>query len=470
MYEKEIWVPVARRDPRLKETSRWLRGYAPILCLLYVLLGLQVGQVQAQTPPSVVHVLQLSGVINPPSADYVERALSEAAAQQAHLVIIELDTPGGLESSMRVILRAILASPVPVVVYVTPSGAHAASAGLFVLAASHVAAMTPGTNTGAAHPVGLGGEADEVMSAKVVNDAAATIRSLAAERGRNVEWVERAVRESVSITEREALELGVIEIVAQDRADLLAQIDGQSVVTVQGEVTIDVTGASLQDAPMNLVERLLHVISHPDIAFVLLSLGSIAILAEMYNPGAFVPGIIGALSLIIAFFALGNLPTNWAGVALMVLAAVLLVAELNTDGTGVLGGGAVVAFLLGGLFLFQPFRGDISPSLPVLRVSPWLLGSVTAGMGALVFLVMTQVARTRKAPLRTGKEKYVGQVVRVHEDLDPRGRVWFQGQTWFASVRGARPVPAGQQVRIVDLEGLVLIVEPINPPGVTDDL
>jgi membrane-bound serine protease (ClpP class) len=454
----------------LKAKPPGLRGHILLLCLLYMLLGLQVGQVQAQMPPPAVHVLQLRGVINPPAADYVERALGDAAAQGAHLVILELDTPGGLESSMRVMLRAILASPIPVVVYVTPAGAHAASAGLFILASSHIAAMAPGTNTGAAHPVGLGGEVDEVMSAKVVNDAAATIRSLAAERGRNAEWVEQAVRESVSITEREALELGVIEFVARDRADLLQQINGQTVVTAQGEVTIDVTGASPQDAPMTWAEGLLHVISHPDIAFILLSLGSIGILAELYNPGAFVPGIVGALSLIIAFFALGNLPTNWAGVALMALAAVLLLAELNTDGTGILGGGAVVAFLLGGLFLFQPFRGDISPTLPVLRVSPWLLGGITTGMGGLVFLVVTQVVRSRKTPIRTGKELYVGQVVRVHEDLDPRGRVWFQGQTWLASVRGSRNVPAGQQVRIVDLEGLVLIVEPVDTSGMTDDV
>jgi membrane-bound serine protease (ClpP class) len=213
----------------------------------------------------------------------------------------------------------------------------------------------------------------------------------------------------------------------------------------------------------------LYVISHPDIAFIRLSVGTIGIIAEFSNPGSFVPGILGAISLIMAFFALGNLPTNWAGVALLVLAGVLLVAELSTDGTGVLGGGAVVAFLLGGLFLFQPFRGTASPVLPALRVNPLLLGGATAGMGGLVFLLVTQVVRSRKAPIRTGKEQYAGQIVRVHQDLNPRGRVWFEGQTWFASVLGARHVAAGESVRIVALKGLELIVEPIDTPAVPGD-
>jgi membrane-bound serine protease (ClpP class) len=438
------------------------------LCLLYAMLWLGPGAALAQPQPAspAVHVLELRGVINPPAAGYVERALREAAEGGARLVIIELDTPGGLDTSMRDIMRAILASPVPVAVYITPSGARAASAGLFVLTASHLAAMAPGTNTGAAHPVGLGGGSDETLADKAVNDAAATIRALAEERDRNAAWAERAVRESVSITEREALEMGVIEIVARDRADLLAQIDGMTFVTPQGEVTLDLAGAGTQESPMTLPERLLYVISHPDIAFILLSVGTIGIIAEFYNPGSFVPGILGAISLIMAFFALGNLPTNWAGVALLVLAGVLLVAELSTDGTGVLGGGAVVAFLLGGLFLFQPFRGTASPVLPALRVNPLLLGGATAGMGGLVFLLVTQVVRSRKAPIRTGKEQYAGQIVRVHQDLNPRGRVWFEGQTWFASVLGARHVAAGESVRIVALKGLELIVEPIDTPAV----
>jgi membrane-bound serine protease (ClpP class) len=361
--------------------------------------------------------------------------------------------------------QAILASPVPVAVYVAPAGSRAASAGLFVLVSSHVAAMAPSTNTGAAHPVGLGGgEADEVMVDKVVNDAAATIRTLAEQRGRNAAWAERAVRESVSITEKEALELGVIDIVARDLDHLLEQIQGRSVQTAAGEVVLDVLSAPRYEAPMNFAENLLHVVSTPDIAFILLSIGTIGLIAELYNPGTFIPGIAGLIALIFAFFALGNLPTNWAGVAFIVLAIVLLVAELNTDGTGVLGIGATVAFLLGGLILFRPLRTP-SPAWPDLSVNPWLLGVSTALLGVLILLLAAQLARTRHAPILTGTEKYIGQVARVYQDLAPRGRVWFDSQLWFAETRQQQPVPAQQPVRIVGMDGLTLIVEPVAKPA-----
>jgi membrane-bound serine protease (ClpP class) len=433
-----------------------------LLILLLALVCIRAGPADAQTG-TAVHTIEIRGIINPPAADYLERALREAAEEQASLVIVEIDTPGGLDTSMRQMMRAILASPVPVVVYVGPSGARAASAGLFLLASAHVAAMAPGTNTGAAHPVSLGGEADEVTSAKAVNDAAATIRALAAERGRNTEWVERAVRESVSITADEALELGVIEIVARDREDLLAQLDGRTVATVAGEVTLELEGATARDARMSFGERFLHAISHPDIAFILLSIGSIGIIAELYNPGSFIPGIIGAIALILAFFSLGNLPTNWAGVALMVLAVGLLIAELNTDGTGALGVGSVIAFLLGGLFLFQPIRGGFPPVAPTMRVSPALLIGATAAMAGLVFIVTTQVVRSRKTPIQTGHEQFIGQLAQAREDLNPQGRVWFQGQPWNATTVGGRLAPSGAEVRIVGLEGLTLIVEPVEP-------
>jgi len=409
-----------------------------------------------------VHTLELVGVINPPAADYINRALEAAEEQNASLVVIQMDTPGGLDTSMRQIIQGILASPVPVAVYVAPSGARAASAGLFILTASHVAAMAPGTNTGAAHPVGLGGEMDEVAVEKVVNDAAAFIRSLARERGRNPEWVELAVRESASLTEQEALEQNVIDVVARDVDDLLAQIDGWRVQTAAGEVTLNVADAPRLEVPMSFPERFLHVISDPNIAFVLLSVGSIGILAELYNPGMFFPGITGAIALILAFFSLGNLPTNWAGVALIALAIGLFIAELNTEGVGVLGVGALVAFFLGGLFLFEPLRPD-SPALPAvpdLRVNPWLLGGATAGLGGAMFLVFTRLAQTRKAPILTGPEQFIGRTARAHQDLTPSGRVWFEGQTWFAEVATGKAVAAGKTVRIVGVDGLTLLVEP----------
>ncbi|HSM55056.1 MAG TPA: nodulation protein NfeD [Candidatus Sulfomarinibacteraceae bacterium] len=428
------------------------------LCGLFVAV---VGSAYAQPERGAVYLVEIEGVINPPVANYLLRVLEEAARQDARLVVVQLDTPGGLDRSMREMTQAILASPVPVAVYVAPPGARAASAGLFILVSAHVAAMAPSTNTGAAHPVGLGGEADEVMMSKVVNDAAATIRTLAEQRGRNAQWSEQAVRESVSITENEAQELNVIEIVARDLDDLLRQVDGLTVETASGEVTVDVAGAPLHASPMHFAERFLHVLTDPDIAFILLSVGSIGLIAELYNPGALFPGITGVISLILAFYSLGNLPTNWAGVALIVLAVILFTAELSTDGTGVLGGGAVIAFLLGGLFLFRPFQ-PASPALPDLSVSPWLVVVSTGTMAGFIFLVLGQVMRTRQTPVMTGYEHYAGQIVVVHESLKPRGRVRFQGQLWFAEGPSGEEIAAGRRVKILGVEDLTLIVEPVE--------
>ena len=362
--------------------------------------------------------------------------------------------------------QAMLASPVPVAVYVTPAGARAASAGLFLLTASHVAAMSPSTNTGSAHPVPLGGaEMDETMADKIVHDAAANIRGLATARGRNAAWVEEAVRESVSVTADEALELGVIDLVARDLDHLLEQLQGRTVATADGERTLDLAAAPRLPFPMSFAEQLLHVISSPDIAFILLSIGTIGLIAELYNPGTFVPGITGVIALIFAFFALGNLPTNWAGVALIALAIVLLGAELATDGFGVLGTGATIAFLLGGLLLFRPLRA-VSPVLPELSVSPWVLGGATGLMGAFIVLLVGSLARTRRTPLLTGPEQYAGHTALVYRELAPRGRVRYDSQLWHAVVRPPQVIPAGEEVTIVAVEGLTLVVQP-TPSTIT---
>jgi membrane-bound serine protease (ClpP class) len=438
------------------------------LCLLLGVHGTLLAQ-PAATGQNAVHLLEIRGVINPPVANYLQRALADAAAQNARLVVIQLDTPGGLESSTREMTQALLASPVPVAVYVTPSGARAASAGLFLLVAGHVAAMAPSTNTGAAHPVSAGGgEIDPVMADKVVNDAAATIRSLATVRGRNAEWAEQAVRESVSITENEAVALNIADLTARDLDHLLAQVQGRTVQTATGDVTLDVVDAPRYAAPMNFAEQLLHLISTPDIAFILLSIGTIGLIAELYNPGTLIPGIAGVISLIFAFFALGNLPTNWAGVALIVLAVVLLVAELSTDATGVLGTGAAVAFLLGGLILFRPLR-VVSPVLPNVAVDPWVLGVSTGLFAGFIVLILGQLTRTRRTPLRTGYEQYIGQVATVYRALTPRGSVWFEGQLWSAVVASGQQVAVQQPVRIIGIDGLTLIVEPA-PGIVSSDL
>lgn len=451
--------------------TRWIR-VALLAGILFsaILLGTPPTRAQvSQENQGAVHILEIRGIINPPVAAYLERALADAAEQDARLVVIEVDTPGGLSTSTREMTQAILASPVPVAVYVAPSGARAASAGLFILVTGHVAAMAPGTNTGAAHPVNMGGEpADEASVDKAVNDAAATIRTLARQRGRNAEWAEQAVRESVSITEDEAAEQNVIDVVARDLEHLLELIHGRTVETAAGEVTLDVADAPRLPAPMSFAERFLHVISDPNIAFVLLSVGTIGLIAELYNPGMLAPGIAGILSLIFAFFALGNLPTNWAGVAFIVLAMVLLVAELSTEATGVLGTGATISFLLGGLILFRPLRPG-SPALPAISVDPWLLGGMTVLMAGFIFLVVMQVAAARRAPVHTGYEQYAGQQALVHEELAPRGRVRFDSQIWYAEVRPPQKVLPGQPVRIVELDSLTLIVAPTDET-VTEEL
>jgi membrane-bound serine protease (ClpP class) len=451
-------VEDAVKQPGMVKTARI------ILFLILMAGGLLLsgwGGAHAQEIGGAVYLVEIEGVINPPVANYLERALNQAASQDAALVVIRLDTPGGLETSMRLMMQDILASPVPVAVFVEPAGSRAASAGLFVLTAGHIAAMAPGTNTGAAHPVGLQGETDEVTSAKAVNDAAATIRALATERGRNPEWAEEAVRESVSITAQEALELNVIEVVATDLDDLLRQIDGQTISTTAGDVTLQVAEAPRVDFPMTFAEELLHVISDPNIAFILLSVGGIGLIAELYNPGTFIPGVIGAIALILAFFSLGNLPTNWAGVALVGLSLALFIGELYTEGTGFMGFGAVVAFLLGGLILFRPIQ-PVSPVLPRISVDPWVIGLTTAMMGGSLIFVVGQIVRSRREPIRTGYEHFIGQTARVHRDLNSRGRVWFEGQTWNAELRPGGEAPAGSKVRIVGIEGLTLIVEALE--------
>jgi membrane-bound serine protease (ClpP class) len=443
------------------DTFRRMRILGFILIWLCGAVLAGVGPVLAQAPTGGIHFMEIEGVINPVTANYLKRVLGEAAAQDARLVVLTMDTPGGLETSMRVMAQSILNSPVPVAVYIGPAGSRAASAGLFILISSHVAVMAPGTNTGAASPVAISGEMDDVQASKATSDAAALIRTLANERGRNAEWAELAVRESVSATEREALDLNIIDLIARDRQELIEQIDGMTVQTISGPVTLDLEGAPIIEAGMNFAEQFLHVISDPNIAFILLSVGSIGIIAELYNPGALFPGITGAISLILAFFSLGNLPTNWAGVALVGLGIALFIAELSAEGTGILGIGAVISILLGGIILFRPFR-PASPALPDMSVNPLVLAATTGLIAVFLLVVISQVMRSRKAPIGTGYEHFIGQIARVYRDLNPTGRVWYDGQPWNAELPEGEEAKEGAKVRIVGVEGLTLKVELIE--------
>ena len=426
------------------------------LSLIVVSLLALTSPIQAADQNQAVLLLDIEGVINPFTARYLDRGLSLAQTRNADLVVIKLNTPGGLESSMREMVQAILDSPVPVVVYVSPAGARATSAGLFILMASDIAAMTPATNVGAATPVALGGEVDEVMSEKSLSDAAALVRGLAETRGRNVEWVESAVRQSLSLTAREALDENVIEILAQDLDDLLAQLDGRS---VRDEV-LNLSAPVIQEEPMNFVERFYHIITEPNIAFLLLSLGTLFLLAELADPGLSVAGIGAVVSFIIGFMALGSLPVNWAAVGLLVVSVIMFVVALLTDTEVVVTVAGLIPFILGSLLLFTPFRPE-SPAIPELRVSLWLIIFMAVLISFFSLIVLRAILNAMKIPPRMGGEKFVGAKGQAITDLSPDGKVKIQHQTWSAtSISGN--VEKGQQVRVVSVSGVRLMVAPIE--------
>ncbi len=320
--------------------------------------------------------------------------------------------------------------------------------------------MTPGTHIGAAHPVPLGTEIDEVMDEKATSDAAALVRAIAERRGRNVEWPERAVRENLSLTASEALEQEVIDLLADDLSDLLRQLDGRSVTTVTGTVELRTAGAPLERQPMNLAERLMHAISDPNIAYLLLSLGTLLLLAELVHPGLSVAGVGSAVSYILALMALGNLPVNWAGVVLLGLAVIFFLVGLLTDTEVVVSVAGLVPFVLGSLLLFSPFRAT-SPAAPDLRVSPWLIGVVAAGILAFTLGVLRAVLRASRLPPQSGAQSLVGRLGVAQTDLVPAGQVKVDLQEWSAvSLEG--DIRAGQEVRVVGVAGVRLQVAPVE--------
>ena len=437
--------------------SRPAWAAASVLLAVTALTALAQARPPASPAGREVRLLTIDGVINPLTARYLERELHEAASARAELVVLRLNTPGGLESSMRRMTEAILASQVPVAVYVAPPGARAASAGMFITIAAHVAVMAPGTNIGAAHPVGIGGaRADSVMTGKVVNDAAALARALAAERGRNAAWAEEAVRRSVSITATEALERDVIDLIAPDLDKLLRQLDGRQVRTAAGQVTVRTAAARLIEQPMRLHERLLHVITDPNVAYLLFTIAMVGIMAELYNPGMIFPGVTGAVSLVLALVAFGSLPINWAGVLLLLLAAGLTIAELYAEGFGVFGVGALAAFVLGSLMLYEPF-GVPSPALPAVRVSPWLIAATAAGMSAFLVLVVRALVRVQRTPVVVGPQALVGRAGVALSNLEPTGQVRVDGEVWSA-VAEDEAVRAGESVEVAAVEGVTLRV------------
>lgn len=416
--------------------------------LLILLLAFGV---PAHGASRAVFVATLDAIISPSAADFIVGAIDKAEEADAQALVIQLDTPGGLDLSMREIVKAMLRSTVPVIVYVAPSGARAASAGAFITIAADIAAMAPGTNIGAAHPVQMGGgEMDKEMTKKVENDAAAYIRSLAERRGRNVTWAEKAVRESVSITEKEALKLKVIDVVATDLANLLAQVDGRTVETGAGKVTLETKTATITEVEMNFRDRILKVISDPTIAYILLILGMAGLYFELSTPGAILPGVLGGISLILAFWAFQTLPINYAGLLLIILGVLLLIAELQVVSHGVLTVGGIVAMLLGSLMLID------SPA-PFLQISLSAIIGVTAATAGFFLLVIGAAVRAHRRQPVTGHEGLIGQIGIVKTPLKPEGQIFLRGELWRATAE--EPLTPGAQVEVTGVSGLILKVK-----------
>lgn len=422
------------------------------LLVLSLLLASPLGA-RAESGP--VLVLEMQGVINPFTARYLERGLRLAEEQGAQALIVTLDTPGGLESSMREMVQMLLKAPLPTVVYVTPGGARATSAGLFVLLASDVAAMAPATHMGAAHPVPLGTDVSKVMEEKVVSDAAALVRSVAESRGRNADWAEGAVRDNLSITAAEALDLEMIDLIATDLSDLLRQLDGREV----GSAKLQMVGVLPEVHAMNVLERFFQVITEPNIAYLLLSLGTLLLLAELANPGLSIAGMASVVAYVVAFMGLGSLPVNWAAIALLGLSVAFFLLGLLTDTEAVVSVVGLVPFVLGSLLLFSPFT-PTSPSAPAARVSPWLIGVMALSIAAFSFWVLRAIlAASRQAP-QAGAQKLIGLRGVALTDLNPTGQVRVELQEWSAIAVG-NEISAGDAVRVTGISGVRLHVERI---------
>lgn len=399
----------------------------------------------AEGEKETVMVITVDGVINPVSAEFIGKSIKKANEQSVEALIIELDTPGGLDTSMRDIIKGILGSGVPVVVFVAPAGARAASAGTFITIAAHVAAMAPQTNIGAAHPVGVGGQIDETMAEKAVNDAAAYIKSLAEKRGRNSAWAEDAVRKSVSATEQEALKNNIIDLVTQDVNSLLMELDGREVQTVAGDLVLHTAGADVVREQMSLRHRILDLISNPNVAYILMLLGFYGLFFELTNPGAIFPGVLGGICLILAFYAFQTLPVNYAGLLLIILAVVLFVLEAQIVSHGVLTIGGIIAMAIGSIMLFEtgPFiKLSLYLIIPAVVITT-LFFTLTLGLAFKAF---------RRKPV-TGAEGLIGErgVARTEITRD-EGMVHVSGELWSAF--SDEPIREGEKVIVESVDGL----------------
>jgi membrane-bound serine protease (ClpP class) len=434
---------------RTLNSRKWVAVF--LFCLILGGYSLAIG---SESRP-VFDVITVDATITPPIAEYILQSIQESSDRSADGLIILLDTPGGLDTSMRDIAKGILNAPLPVVVFVHPAGARAASAGVIITISAHVAAMSPGTNIGAAHPVGIGigGEMDKTMAAKVENDAVAYVKGIAKKRGRNEDWAAKAVLKSESITAEEALKLGVIDVVATDVSQLLAQLDNRRVDLPRGERILKTANAQVREMDMGLRLRILSVISNPNIAYILLLVGLAGLYFEFANPGAILPGVIGGMSLILAFFALQTLPVNYAGVLLILFAIVLFVAEIKVVSNGLLAVAGIISLVMGSLLLFDS-------SEPALRVSLQVLVPTVTILSLFFIGVISLVVKAQRRKKLTGKEGMEGAEGISVTEIFAEGKVLVRGEHWNAV--SDRKIAQGKHIRVKSMEGLTLNVEEIN--------
>lgn len=431
------------------------RRFIPLaFAVAIILTAFLAGPVSAQTSKGrpLIETITIEGPIEPAVALYVHRAVQTAQDDGAQALVILLDTPGGLDDSMRSIVKDFFASSVPIVVYVWPQGARAASAGGVISLAADIAAMSPGTNIGAAHPVAIGGEQpDATMSKKMENDAAAFVRSIAARRHRNVKWAEQMVRSSVSASETEAKKLGVIDIIAKDQNDLFRQINGRKVDTSAGPVTIRANNPEVRQIGASAREKFLHVVGNPNVAYILMLIAIYGIIFELSNPGAILPGVAGGIALILALFSFAVLPVNLAGALLIVFAVALLLIEVFTPTHGILTVGGTIAFVVGSLILFQT-------QTPAFRISVTLVVTMAILTGAFFLFAVGSGIRAQRKKVVTGKEGMIDETAEARTDIDPKGKIFAEGTLWNAVTEG-EPIKKGETVRIVSFDKLLVKVK-----------
>ena len=431
--------------------------------LVVGMMGTVLAEDSIRSEPHAL-IMQVDGVINSVNGRFVSRAIEQSEEDKAALLIIELDTPGGLLGSTREIVQLLLESPIPIAVFVSPKGARAGSAGTFITAAGNFAVMAPGTNIGAAAPISSnGGDLEDTLASKVENDAAALIRSIAQTRGRNQDKLEATVRSAASYSAQEALADDVVDLIAENVDELLSKLDGLSVQTSLGTVVLETNGLEIRSFKKSILEHFLKVISDPNVSFLLLMVGGLGIVVEIFNPGLVGPGVIGVICLLLAFLALGNLPVNWAGVVFILLAVVLIVLEIAVSGFGILGVGAIVSLIVGGFLLFNQF-GDISPYQPFFNVNRWLLYGSSGVVGVAMTYVGLSSYQLRREVSPEKSRSLIGMQATVTAELSPRGIVLVGNETWTAISDDGRVITTGEAVEVQSEDGLVLTVSLfVNP-------